>query len=68
MRRHKTEARTLSPHGHNENMERCSQGVHGEKKDGMSSNPCTEESAIMTRDGRLFTKKNPDCMTREISA
>ncbi|NJD56037.1 MAG: diguanylate cyclase [Nitrospirae bacterium] len=42
-------------------------GIYVEKKDGMTSNPYLADPDIKTTDGRLFTKKNPALMTREIS-
>ena len=42
-------------------------GVYVEKKAGMISNPYLDEPDVMTRDGRLLTKKDPALMTREIS-
>jgi diguanylate cyclase (GGDEF)-like protein len=42
-------------------------GVYVEKKPGMKSNPYLEDPDIETRDGKVFTKKNPALMTREIS-
>ena len=42
-------------------------GVYVEKKEGMKSNPYLENPDIETRDGKVYTKKNPALMTREIS-
>jgi len=42
-------------------------GVFVEKKDGMKSNPYLENPDIHTVDGKVYTKKNPALMTREIS-
>ncbi len=42
-------------------------GVYVEKKPGIQSNPYLEDPDIKTIDGRVFTKKNPALMTREIS-
>jgi diguanylate cyclase (GGDEF)-like protein len=42
-------------------------GVYVEKKPGVVSNPYLEDPDIKTVDGRIFTKKNPALMTREIS-
>lgn len=42
-------------------------GVYVEKKAGMISNPYLDDPDIKTTDGRIFTKKNPALMTREIS-
>lgn len=42
-------------------------GVYVEKTPGMQSNPYLIDPDIMTTDGRIFTKKNPALMTREIS-
>ena len=43
-------------------------GVYVEKREGVESNPYLENPDIATVDGRVFTKKNPALMTREISA
>ena len=43
------------------------EGVFVEKKPGVISNPYLENPDIRTVDGRIFTKKNPALMTREIS-
>jgi len=43
------------------------EGVYVEKKPGVISNPYLENPDISTVDGRIFTKKNPALMTREIS-
>ena len=42
-------------------------GVFVEKKPGVVSNPYLEHPDITTTDGRVFTKKNPALMTRELS-
>jgi diguanylate cyclase (GGDEF)-like protein len=42
-------------------------GVYVEKKPGMTSNPYLENPDIETRDGKVYTMKNPALMTREIS-
>ena len=42
-------------------------GVFVEKKPGMESNPYLENPDIHTVDGKVYTKKNPALMTREIS-
>jgi diguanylate cyclase (GGDEF)-like protein len=42
-------------------------GVYVEKKLGMQSNPYLEDPDIHTVDGKVYTKKNPSLMTREIS-
>ena len=42
-------------------------GVYVEKKPGMESNPFLKDPDIRTFDGRIFTKKVPAVMTREIS-
>ncbi|HNY25899.1 MAG TPA: diguanylate cyclase [Candidatus Sumerlaeota bacterium] len=42
-------------------------GVFVEKKPGVESNPYLENPDITTVDGRVFTKKNPALMTREVS-
>lgn len=42
-------------------------GVYVEKKEGIQSNPYLENPDITASDGRVFTKKNPALMTREIS-
>lgn len=42
-------------------------GVFVEKKEGMQSNPYLENPDIQGVDGKLYTKKNPALMTREIS-
>ena len=42
-------------------------GVYVEKKPGMESNPFIKDPDISTVDGRIFTKKVPAVMTREIS-
>jgi diguanylate cyclase (GGDEF)-like protein len=42
-------------------------GLYVEKKLGDQSNPYLEDPDIKTVDGRVFTKKNPALMTREIS-
>jgi len=42
-------------------------GVYVEKKPGIESNPFLENPDIRTVDGRIFTKKAPAVMTREIS-
>ena len=43
-------------------------GVYVEKKDGVRSNPYIEHPDIETKDGRVFTVRNPAMMTREISS
>ncbi|MBI5075146.1 MAG: diguanylate cyclase [Nitrospirae bacterium] len=42
-------------------------GVYVEKTPGMQSNPYLVNPDLTTTDGRVFTKKNPALMTREIS-
>lgn len=42
-------------------------GVYVEKKAGVISNPYIEKPDIQTRDGRVFTIRNPAMMTREVS-
>jgi len=42
-------------------------GVFVEKKEGIQSNPYLKNPDIETIDGKIFTKKNPALMTREIS-
>ena len=42
-------------------------GVYVEKKEGMQSNPYLENPDIESTDGKIYTKKNPALMTREIS-
>jgi diguanylate cyclase (GGDEF)-like protein len=42
-------------------------GVYVEKKAGVVSNPYLVDPDIRSTDGRVFTKKNPALMTREIS-
>lgn len=42
-------------------------GVYVEKKSGVISNPYLENPDITTIDGKVYTKKNPALMTREIS-
>jgi diguanylate cyclase (GGDEF)-like protein len=42
-------------------------GVFVEKKEGVSSNPYLENPDITAKDGKVYTKKNPALMTREIS-
>jgi diguanylate cyclase (GGDEF)-like protein len=42
-------------------------GVFVEKIEGMESNPYLENPDITTVDGKVYTKKNPALMTREIS-
>ena len=42
-------------------------GVFVEKKEGVESNPYLKNPDIETNDGKIFTKKNPSLMTREIS-
>lgn len=42
-------------------------GVYVEKKGGMVSNPYLENPDIKTVDGKIYTLKNPELMTREIS-
>jgi len=65
----KTEARALF---HSIVITRKWNAVHGgvyvEKKAGMISNPYLDDPDITSTDGRVFTKKNPALMTREISA
>lgn len=65
----KTEARALF---HSIVITRKWNAVHGgvyvEKKNGMTSNPYLDDPDITSTDGRVFTKKNPALMTREISA
>lgn len=43
-------------------------GVYVEKRDGILSNPYLENPDIEAVDGKVYTKKNPALMTREISA
>ncbi|MBI4826948.1 MAG: diguanylate cyclase [Nitrospirae bacterium] len=42
-------------------------GIYVEKKEGVTSNPYLKNPDIETADGKIFTKKNPALMTREIS-
>jgi diguanylate cyclase (GGDEF)-like protein len=42
-------------------------GVYVEKTGGMRSNPYLKDPDITTVDGKVYTKKNPSLMTREIS-
>jgi len=42
-------------------------GVYVAKVQGVSSNPYLENPDILTTDGKVYTKKNPALMTREIS-
>ncbi|QJB55433.1 diguanylate cyclase [Pseudodesulfovibrio sp. zrk46] len=42
-------------------------GVYVEKKPGVETNPYLENPEIVTKDGRILTKRNPAMMTREIS-
>jgi diguanylate cyclase (GGDEF)-like protein len=42
-------------------------GVYVEKKAGVQSNPFIEKPDIETKDGRVFTIRNPAMMTREVS-
>lgn len=42
-------------------------GVYVEKTEGMESNPYLLNPDITSTDGRVFTKKNPALMTRELS-
>jgi len=42
-------------------------GVYVEKTEGVESNPYLENPDITTVEGKVFTKKNPALMTREIS-
>ena len=42
-------------------------GVYVEKQPGMVSNPYLDDPDIVTRDGKVYTLKNPALMTREIS-
>ena len=42
-------------------------GVFIEKKEGIESNPYLEDPDIETKDGVIYTMKNPALMTREIS-
>jgi diguanylate cyclase (GGDEF)-like protein len=42
-------------------------GVYVEKTEGVVSNPYLEDADVTTSDGRVFTKKNPALMTRELS-
>ncbi len=42
-------------------------GVYVEKIEGVESNPYMEDADIETRDGKVYTLKNPALMTREIS-
>ena len=43
------------------------ESVYVEKKPGVKTNPYLEGSEIVTRDGRILTRRNPAMMTREIS-
>lgn len=43
-------------------------GVYVEKRPGVVANPYLKNPDITTVDGRVFTKKNPALMTREISS
>ncbi|HWR59876.1 MAG TPA: diguanylate cyclase [Thermodesulfovibrionales bacterium] len=42
-------------------------GVYVEKKGGVTSSPYIEDPDIVTKDGRVFTLRNPAIMTREVS-
>lgn len=42
-------------------------GIYVEKKNGIKSNPYLKNPDIFTNDGKIYTKKNPALMTREIS-
>lgn len=42
-------------------------GVYVEKVEGVTSNPYLENPDIISKDGIIYTKKNPALMTREIS-
>jgi len=42
-------------------------GVYVDKTEGMTSNPYLENPDIESIDGKIYTKKNPALMTREIS-
>ena len=42
-------------------------GVYVEKKDGVQSSPYLQNPNIETKDGRVFTMRNPAMMTRELS-
>ncbi len=42
-------------------------GVYVEKRQGVESNPFLTNPDVATRDGRVFTLRNPAIMTREIS-
>jgi len=42
-------------------------GVYVEKKKGVKSNPYLKNPDIETTDGKIYTKRNPALMTREIS-
>ncbi len=42
-------------------------GVYVEKRDGVESNPYLENPDILGVNGKVYTKKNPALMTREIS-
>jgi diguanylate cyclase (GGDEF)-like protein len=42
-------------------------GVYVEKKPGMKSNPYLKNPDIKSTEGKIYTKKNPALMTREIS-
>jgi diguanylate cyclase (GGDEF)-like protein len=42
-------------------------GVYVEKTEGVESNPYLDNPDIQTTDGKIYTKKNPALMTREIS-
>src|SRR5208337_451022 len=43
-------------------------GVYVEKRPGVESNPYLKNPDITTRDGRIYTLRNPALMTRELSA
>jgi diguanylate cyclase (GGDEF)-like protein len=43
-------------------------GVYVLKSPGVQSNPYLDDPDIVAKDGRIYTKKNPALMTREISA
>jgi hypothetical protein len=42
-------------------------GVYVQKRPGVESNPYLEKPDVRTVDGRMFTKRNPALMTREVS-
>lgn len=44
------------------------EGVYVEKKKGVRANPYLDEPEITTNDGKIYVRRNPAQMTREISA